>query len=95
MCKMRVVVRREMLGAREQAWSVWNGKEVMEYTGNQIKGMLKSGQKVCGLTVKDNELVSDAEGFFTTNIMEHRYCGNFTPMIESENVMSNVFYIVA
>lgn len=94
MCKMRVVVRREMLGAREQAWSIWNGKEVMEYTGNQIKGMLKSGQKVCGLTVKDNELVSDAEGFFTTNIMEHRYCGNFTPMIESENVMSNVFYIV-
>ena len=44
MCKMRVVVRREMLGAREQAWSIWNGKEVMEYTGNQIKGMLKSGQ---------------------------------------------------
>ena len=37
MCKMRVVVRREMLGAREQAWSIWNGKEVMEYTGNQIK----------------------------------------------------------
>ncbi len=94
MCKMRVVVRREMLGAREQAWSIWNGKEVMEYTGNQIKSLIKSGQKVCGLAVKDNELVSDAEGFFTTNIMEHRYCGNFTPMIESENVMSNVFYIV-
>ena len=94
MCKMRVVVRREMLGAREQAWSIWNGKEVMEYTGNQIKSLIKSGQKVCGLALKDNELVSDAEGFFTTNIMEHRYCGNFTPMIESENVMSNVFYIV-
>lgn len=30
MCKMRIVVRREMLGAREQAWSVWSGKEVME-----------------------------------------------------------------
>ena len=50
MCKMRIVVRREMLGAREQAWSVWSGKEVMEYTGNQIKGMIKSGQKVCGRT---------------------------------------------
>ena len=36
----------------------------------------------------------DAEGFFTTNIMEHRYCGNYTPMIENENVMANVFYIV-
>ena len=94
MCKMRVVVRREMLGAREQAWSLWNGKEIMEYTGNQIKSLIKSGQKVCGLALKENELVPDAEGFFTTNIMEHRYCGNFTPMIENENVMSNVFYIV-
>ena len=93
-CKMRVAVRREMLGAREQAWSLWNGKEVMEYTGNQIKSLIKSGQKVCGLALKENELVPDTEGFFTTNIMEHRYCGNFTPMIENENVMSNVFYIV-
>ena len=94
MCKMRVVVRRECLGNREQCWSLWSGKDVTEYTGNQIKNMIKSGQKVCGLTLKDNELVPDAEGFFTTNIMEHRYCGNYTPMIENENVMSNVFYIV-
>ncbi len=94
MCKMRVAVRREMLGAREQVWSIWNGKEVMEYTRNQIKSLIKSGQKVCGLALKEVELVPDAEGFFTTNIMEHRYCGNFTPMIENENVMANVFYIV-
>lgn len=94
MCKMRVVVRREMLGAREQAFSVWNGKEVVEYTGNQIRSMIKSGQKVCGLAMKDNELVPDAEGFFTTNIMEHRYCGNYTPMLESEGITANVFYIV-
>lgn len=69
MCKMRIVVRREMLGAREQAWSVWSGKEVMEYTGNQIKGMIKSGQKVCGLTIKGIELVPDTEGFY------HKYHG--------------------
>ena len=93
MCKMRVVVRREMLGAREQAWSVWSGKDVMEYTGNQIRNMIKSGQKICGLALKENELVPDMDGFFTTNIMEHRYCGNFTPMIEGE-VTANVFYIV-
>lgn len=93
MCKMRVVVRREMLGAREQAWSVWSGKDVMEYTGNQIKNMIRSSQKVCGLALKETELVPDAEGFFTTNIMEHRYCGNFTPMVEG-NVTANVFYIV-
>lgn len=94
MCKMRVVVRRECLGSREQCWSLWSGKEVMEYTGNQIKSLIKSGQKVCGLALKENELVPDAEGFFTTNIMEHRYCGNYTPMIESEGVTANVFYIV-
>ena len=94
MCKMRVVVRREMLGARIQAFSVFNSKEITEYTGNQIRSMIQSGQKVCGLTMKDNELVPDTEGFFTTNIMEHRYCGNFTPMIENESVMANVFYIV-
>lgn len=94
MCKMRVVVRREMLGAREQAFSVWNGKEVVEYIGNQIRGMIKSGQKVCGLAMKDNELVPDAEGFFTTIIMEHRYCGNYAPMLESEGITANVFYIV-
>ena len=94
MCKMRVVVRREMLGNREMGFSVWSGKEIMEYTGNQIKSMIKSGQKVCGLAMKGNELVPDEEGFFTTNIMEHRYCGSFTPMVENESVMSNVFYIV-
>ena len=94
MCKMRVVVRRECLGNREQCWSLWSGKDVTEYTGNQIKNMIKSGQKVCGLTLKDNELVPDTEGFFTTNIMEHRYCGNFTPTIENEGVTANVFYIV-
>lgn len=94
MCKMRVVVRREMLGAREQAWLVWTGKDITEYTGNQIKSLIKSGQKVCGLTVDgSNELVLDKEGFFTTNIMEHRYCGNYTPMIENE-IMANLFYIV-
>ena len=93
MCKMRVVVRREMLGAREQAWSVWSGKDVLEYTGNQIRNMIKSGQKVCGLALKEVDLVPDEDGFFTTNIMEHRYCGNFTPMIEGD-VTANVFYIV-
>ena len=94
MCKTRVAVRRECLANRETGWSLWNGKEIAELTGTQIRGMIKSGQKVCGLAVKDNELVPDEEGFFTTNIMEHRYCGNYTPMIENEGIMANVFYIV-
>jgi hypothetical protein len=91
---MRVVVRREMLGAREQAWSIFSGKEIIEMTSNQIRSLVKSGTKVCGLKVgKGNELELDKEGFYTTNIMEHRYCGSYKPMIDND-VIANLFYTV-
>lgn len=94
MCKMKVVVLREMLGAREICWSVWDGKQVQEMTSNQIKTLLKAGTKVSGLKVsKDGELEPDQEGFYCKNIMEHRHCGNYTPMF-SEECMANLFYIV-
>lgn len=94
MCTMRVVVTREMLGNREICWSLWSGKDVMELTTNQIKNLLKAGTSVKGLTLNQNgELEPDKEGFYCTNIMEHRHCANYTPMVESE-VMVNVFYIV-
>lgn len=94
MCKMRVVVNREMLGNREICWSLWSGKDVMEMTSSQIKNLLKAGHEIKGLTAgEDGELVPDKEGFFCNNIMEHRHCGNYTPMAECEN-MVNVFYIV-
>lgn len=94
MCKMRTVVLREMLGNRETCWSLWSGKDVMEMTSNQIKNLLKAGTKVCGLTIgKNGDLEPDKEGFYCTNIMEHRHCGNYVPMIE-EGYMSNLFYIV-
>lgn len=71
MCKMRVVVLREMLGNRETCWSLWSGKDVMEMTSNQIKNLIKAGTKVCGLTIDSNDnLVADLEGFYCTNIME-------------------------
>lgn len=95
MCKMRVVVGREMLGARETGWSLWDGKQVMELTAKQIKDTMRKGNKVCGLTLDDKgELIPDKEGFFTTNIMEHRHCGQYRPMIEAEGCMANLFYIV-
>ena len=94
MCKMRVVVRREMLGNREICYSIFNGKSVQECTGSQIKKLIMSGEKVCGLALKENELVLDQEEFFTTNLIEHRSCDNYTPMLESEGVTANVFYIV-
>lgn len=96
MCKMKVVVLREMLGAREICWSVWDGKQVQEMTSNQIKTLLKAGTKVSGLKVsKDGELEPDQEGFYCKNIMEHRHCGNYTPMFSEECMwyegMSNHF----
>lgn len=94
MCKLRTVVLREMLGNREICWSLWSGKDVMEMTSNQIKNLIKAGTKVCGLTIgEDDKLVADLEGFYCTNIMEHRHCGNYVPM-DKEGCMANLFYIV-
>lgn len=94
MCKMRTVVLREMLGNREICWSLWSGKDVMEMTSNQIKNLIKAGTKVCGLTIDSNgNLVADLEGFYCTNIMEHRHCANYVPM-NIEGCMANLFYIV-
>lgn len=94
MCKMRVVVLREMLGNRETCWSLWDGKQVMEMTSNHIKNLIKAGTKVCGLTIGDDgNLVADLEGYYCTNIMEHRHCGNYVPM-DTEGCMANLFYIV-
>lgn len=94
MCReMRVVVLREMLGNREICWSLWDGKAVFEQTSNQIKNTIQKGIKVCGLAIgKNGELEPDLEGFYCTNIMQHRHSGNYTPMLD-EGCMSNVFYI--
>lgn len=93
MCK--VVLRRELLGAREQGWSVWTGKDVQELTSKQIKEIIKMGkEKICGLKIsEDGELELDKEGFYTTNIMEHRLCNNFQPMKEGDS-MVNLMYVV-
>ena len=94
MCTMRIVVVREMLGTRESGWSLFDGRQLMEKTSKEIKELIKSGKKVCGLTLdKDGELVMDTEGFFCRNILEHRHCGNYKPMVE-EDFSANLFYIV-
>lgn len=67
---------------------------MLEQTAKQIKDLIKSGKKVCGLTLdNDGELVLDKEGFFTTNLMIHRHCGNYRPL-HDEDCMANLFYIV-
>ena len=94
MCEMRVAVLKENLGSRDICWSLWNGKEVMEMTSKQIVNTIKAGNKVCGLTIGSNgELELDREGFFATNMMVHRHCGNYKPMLE-EGCMANMFYVV-
>lgn len=95
MCKMRVVIRKELLGAREQGWSIWTGKDVQELTSKQIKDIIKAGkEKICGLKIGETgELELDGEGFFTRNLMEHRMCNNFKPMFEEDSV-ANMMYTV-
>ena len=94
MCTKRIVINREMLGNREICWSLWSGKDVMELTSAQIKTLLKSGKTVSGLTLtKSGELELDKSGFYCTNVMEHRHCSSYVPMVEIE-IPANVFYIV-
>lgn len=95
MCKMRVVIRKELLGVREQGWSIWTGKDVQELTSRQIKDIIRAGkEKICGLKIGESgELELDEQGFFTRNLMEHRLCNNFKPMYD-EDSMANMMYTV-
>ena len=94
MCTVKYVVQRQMLGAREQGYALWNGKEIVEMTANEIKAALKRNEPVHGLEIgADGELTLDKK-FFTRNIMEHRQCNNYKPMLESDDNVANVFYIV-
>lgn len=94
MCMKKYVVVRTMLGNREQGWTLWNGKEVVEMTSKEIKDALLKEEAVYGLEVGEDGELTLGRNFFTRNIMEHRQVGNYKPMIEEENCMVNVFYIV-
>jgi len=92
----KVVVLRTMLGNREIGWELWNKDkgEVTEMTSKEIKAALTKGDPIYGLAVgEDEELVLDKK-FFTVNLMEHRHVNNYTPMVEAENCVANVAYIV-
>ena len=91
MCKINVVLNRVMLGNRELGWEVWNGKEIEEYTSKQLESIIKAGKdKVCGLKLGgDGELEMDYEGFYTTNLMEHRHIGNYKAMNAESHINMN------
>lgn len=94
MCTVKYVVQRQMLGTREQGYALWNGKEIVEMTANEIKAALKRNELVHGLEIgADGELTLDKK-FFTVNLMEHRQCNNYKPLLESNDNVANVFYIV-
>ncbi len=96
MCMAKVVVLRTMLGNREIGWELWNKDrgEVTEMTSKEIKTALTKGDPIYGLAVgEDEELVLDKK-FFMRNMMEHRHVNNYTPMVEDENCVANVAYIV-
>ena len=88
MCKVKVVIRREMLGAREQSWSCWTGKQggIRELKASEIKREIRNGKRVYGLMIgEDGELQLDADGFFTRNVMEHRQSDNFRFMLQDDD----------
>lgn len=94
MCMTKYVVSRTMLGNRELGWSLWNGKEVVEMTSNEIKKALEKDEAVYGLEIGADGELTLGSNFFTRNIMEHRQVNNYKPMNEEEDCMTNVFYIV-
>lgn len=94
MCTRKIVVTRTMLGRREQGWMLWAGKEIAEMTSKEIIAALGRGEEILGLAVGSNGELEPDKGFFTRNIMEHRQVGNYKPMVEEDNCMANVFYIV-
>lgn len=94
MCMTKYVVSRTMLGNRELGWSLWNGKEVVEMTSNEIKKALEKDEAVYGLEIGADGELTLGSNFFTRNIMEHRQVNNYKPIVEEENCMTNVFYIV-
>lgn len=94
MCMTKFVVSRTMLGNREQGWALWNCKEIVEMTSKEIKDALLNGEEIYGLEVGEDGGLDLGRNFFTRNIMEHRQVGNYKPMVEEENCMANVFYIV-
>lgn len=94
MCTAKYVIQRQMLGAREQGYALWNGKEIVEMTANEIKAALKRNDPVHGLEIGENGDLTLDKKFFTRNIMEHRQCNNYKPMFETDDNVANVFYIV-
>ena len=87
------VVNREMLGQREIGFSLWDGNEVVELTRKQVEARMKVGIKVLGFKITEDGLDLDNEEFFAVNVMEHRSCGNYKPMI-SIDLLVKVFYVL-
>ena len=96
MCMAKVAVLRTMLGNREIGFELWNKDkgEVVEMTAKEIKAALLKGDPIHGLTVGEDEELTLDKNFFMRNLMEHRHVNNYTPMIEDENCVANVAYIV-
>ena len=96
MCMTKVAVLRTMLGNREIGFELWNKDkgEVVEMTAKEIKAALLKGDSIHGLVVGDDEELALDKNFFMRNLMEHRHVNNYTPMLEDENCVANVAYIV-
>lgn len=98
MCRKLIVTNKLSLGSREIGWEAYSlpKGEVVEFTGKQLKDAIRLGtDEVYGLRISEEtgELVFDAEGFFTTNMMNKVHVNSLTPLIE-DDCLANLFYIV-
>lgn len=97
MCRQLVVMNKLSLGARELGWEAWvlPKGEVQEFTGKQLKDIIRGGKEgVYGLELSEEsgELAFD-KGFFTTNMMNKVHINTLEPMEEGECPV-NLFYVV-
>ncbi|MBQ7507021.1 MAG: hypothetical protein IJT05_06790 [Lachnospiraceae bacterium] len=87
MCRTLFVVNKLMLGNRELGWELFDGEGVLEQTSRQIKDAIKKGERVYGLKMdKEENLVLDTDGFFTTDLMLHSHINSFKSMTGEANV---------
>lgn len=95
MCNRRFAINQLVLGSRVLGYELWDGRQVCELTATQILKDLKDGKEIIGLCPDSSgeTLVLDSEKALYTNMMVHRHIGQYTPLMDTDTVVS-VFFIV-
>lgn len=93
---MKYVVNRLDMGTkRVLGYEIFDGKQMVEFTGRQIIDRIKAGEVFCGLKLSEDgrSLELDRENFFTTNMMVHTHIDQFRPVL-SGITAANIMYVI-